>query len=115
MTTYRTPDINTARAMPMQPEKYPPNWAEISRRIRFERAGNRCEVCGAENYAPHPRTGSIVILTVAHLNHQPNDCRPENLRAMCQACHLSYDAAKHARSRKYGRDYDGDHQLKLFD
>jgi hypothetical protein len=25
---------------------YPPNWPEISRRIRFERAGGRCEGCG---------------------------------------------------------------------
>lgn len=32
--------------MPIRPEnrdKYPPDWAEISRRIRFERAGGQCE------------------------------------------------------------------------
>ena len=36
--------------MPIRPELralYPPDWPQISRRIRFERAGNRCEWCGA--------------------------------------------------------------------
>lgn len=36
-----------------------------------------------------------VVLTVAHLNHQPADCRPENLMAMCQRCHLRYDMTLH--------------------
>lgn len=35
-----------------------------------------------------------IVLTVAHLNHQPEDCRPENLRAWCQRCHNRYDAAQ---------------------
>jgi hypothetical protein len=35
--------------MPMQRDRYPINREEISRRIRFERAGNRCEWCGVEN------------------------------------------------------------------
>ncbi len=33
-----------------------------------------------------------VILTVAHLDHQPENCSPENLRAWCQRCHNVYDA-----------------------
>jgi hypothetical protein len=32
-----------------------------------------------------------VVLTVAHLNHDPADCRDENLRAGCQLHHLRYD------------------------
>ena len=28
---------------------YPDNWEEISKRIRFERAGNKCEQCGVPN------------------------------------------------------------------
>jgi len=39
-----------------------------------------------------------VALTVAHLNHDTTDNRPENLKAMCQRCHLRYDAKHHARS-----------------
>jgi 5-methylcytosine-specific restriction endonuclease McrA len=38
-----------------------------------------------------------IVLTVAHLNHLPEDCRPENLRAWCQRCHNRYDAATRAR------------------
>jgi hypothetical protein len=33
-----------------------------------------------------------VVLTVAHLDHQPPNCDPANLRALCQRCHNAYDA-----------------------
>lgn len=32
------------------------------------------------------------MLTTAHLNHKPEDCRPENLKAWCQLHHNAYDA-----------------------
>lgn len=91
--------------MPFDLSRYPGNWKEISQRIR-ERANNRCEWCGAENYQPHPVTGSKVILTVAHLGtpypdgkpgnkHDKLDVRPENLAALCQRCHLNYDRDEH--------------------
>lgn len=34
-----------------------------------------------------------IVLTVAHLDHQPENCADENLRAWCQRCHNKYDAA----------------------
>jgi len=116
--------------MPIRPEnraRYPKDWPAISHRIRFERAGNRCEECGVPNYelggrTPDglwhkarimgcdrslPKPGSYwwcdgpngaqmlrivkIVLTVAHLNHQPENCADENLRAMCQRCHNIYD------------------------
>lgn len=89
--------------MPFHKERYPDNWKEISRRIRFERAGNRCEKCGAENYQPHPVTGSKVILTVAHLDHDTANNTDGNLMALCQRCHLQYDAAHHAENAKATR------------
>lgn len=55
--------------------------------------------CLAEQRRPHPVTGSLVILTVAHLDHTPENCADENLRAMCQRCHLRYDAPHHAETR----------------
>jgi hypothetical protein len=55
--------------------------------------------CLAENGRPHPVTDSTVVLTVAHLNHTPEDCRDENLKAMCQRCHLAYDRSHHAETR----------------
>jgi hypothetical protein len=35
--------------MPIDYKKYPENWKEISRFIRFKRANNRCETCGVYN------------------------------------------------------------------
>ena len=90
--------------MPIRPEnrkRYPKNWPEISVRIRVVRAKNQCEQtingerCAALNGKPHPITGSIVVLTVAHLDHRPENCADENLKAMCQRCHLRYDAHHH--------------------
>ena len=93
--------------MPIRKEnkaKYPKCWEEISCRIRIERAQNRCEGCGAVNYEYHPVTGSRVVLTVAHLDHDPANCdgmdkgfpmlskEKSNLRAWCQKCHNTYDA-----------------------
>lgn len=40
-----------------------------------------------------------MVLTTAHLNHRPEDCAPENLRGMCQGCHLWYDRDHHAETR----------------
>ena len=96
--------------MPINYKLYPKDWHEISRRLRFERAGNCCEWCGAENYKPHPVTGSIVILTVAHLGiakadgtpgskDDLHDVREENLAALCQRCHLNFDRDDHLRRR----------------
>lgn len=89
--------------MPICYSDYPSNWKEISKYIRFTRAHNMCEECGAVNYEPHPITKSKVILTVAHLNHNPRDCVEDNLKALCQRCHLKHDLPEHIFNRKYGR------------
>jgi hypothetical protein len=122
--------------VPIRPEnrsRYPDDWRAISARIRFDRAGGRCEClgeCGSRHHADllalieaaleagadvygentdprcparhghvHPWTGAQVVLTTAHLDHVPEHCDDENLRAMCQSCHLNYDRAHHAASR----------------
>lgn len=94
--------------MPIRPERkalYPKNWKEIVKKIK-DRAGNRCEGspdypdCRAENGKPHPVTGSKVVLTTAHLNHDEADCRDENLRCWCQRCHLNYDKEHHSETRR---------------
>ena len=33
-----------------------------------------------------------VVLTVAHLDHTPENCARDNLAALCQRCHNRYDA-----------------------
>lgn len=78
--------------MPIRPEnkaRYPKDWKQISLRIR-ERADQKCEDCGVENYSI--RDGSKIVLTVAHLDHTPENCADGNLRAWCQRCHNRYDA-----------------------
>ena len=37
-----------------------------------------------------------VVLTVAHLDHTPENCADDNLRAWCQRCHNAYDAPMRA-------------------
>ena len=82
--------------MPIRPEnraRYPRDWKLRSRFVRFIRARGKCEWCGAEHGKPHPVTGSVVILTTAHIF----DDRPEasgllNLAALCQKCHNGHDA-----------------------
>lgn len=83
--------------MPIRPEnraRYPKDWKLRSRFVRFVRARNRCEWCGAQNDQPHPVTGSKVVLTCAHVyNHAPERAELLNLAALCQRCHNRHDAA----------------------
>jgi hypothetical protein len=98
--------------MPIRPEnrqRYPANWHTEVRPSILARAGQCCEGipaypdCRAANHQPHPVTGARVVLTVAHLNHQPEDNRASNLRALCQRCHNTYDAAHRRVTRQQTR------------
>ena len=42
-------------------------------------------------------------LTVSHKDHDPGNCDRANLQALCAPCHLRYDAAHHAATRKRNR------------
>ena len=75
---------------------YPKDWKLRSRFVRFYRAKNQCEWCGAENGKPNPATGSTVVLTVAHvfdMTHSNGSLL--NLAALCQRCHLNHDRQHH--------------------
>ena len=112
--------------MPIKPEnrgRYPQDWPQISAWIKVERAGGRCECMGecgrsaahldpedsrCRNRHGEPRWGGaasqcMVVLTTAHLDHQPENCDPDNLLAMCEGCHLHHDRHHHARSREARR------------
>jgi len=45
-----------------------------------------------------------IVLTVAHLDHTPENCEPGNLKALCQRCHLTYDAKHHAQNARASRN-----------
>jgi 5-methylcytosine-specific restriction endonuclease McrA len=104
--------------MPIKPEnkhRYPKDWKKIRARI-LERASHRCEQCWVPNYAYRNRStgewttnqmqvetwtcvdgdkATHIVLTIAHLDHTPENCADDNLRALCQRCHLAYDVEHH--------------------
>jgi len=128
--------------MPIKPEnksKYPPDWMTRIRPAILERAGHCCEGsetypdCRAMNGQHHPVTGSKVVLTVGHVNHDPEDnrflaARPDdgtpvwdhrdnNLVAWCQRCHLTHDAPHHAMNAgmtRMQKDMNHRNQIPLF-
>jgi len=90
--------------MPIKPEnkaRYPKNWMQIRASI-LERANHCCEFCGIPNYTIR-ENGSKVVLTIAHLDHTPENNDPSNLRALCQKCHNGYDAPHRAATRKQSK------------
>jgi hypothetical protein len=102
-----------APVSPVRPEnrdRYPADWKAISLAIK-ERAGWRCECAGECGRGTHDGrcpnlhgrpaygTGSKVVLTTAHLDHTPENCDGDNLKAMCNGCHLHYDKDHHAETR----------------
>jgi hypothetical protein len=111
--------------------KYPANWKQISEYIRFTRAQNKCEFCGVQNYtigwrsadgtlsaADSPtRNGEKlikVILTTAHLDHDTTNNDHNNLRALCQRCHLRHDLELHKANAARTRAGNNSSQQQLF-
>ena len=45
-----------------------------------------------------------VVCTMAHLNHNPEDNADENLRFLCQWCHLNHDKPHHHETRSLRKD-----------
>jgi len=87
---------------------------------QFQYAGSYAEAreaCDELNDSPDADVRQIVIvLTIAHLDHTPENNSPENLRALCQRCHLRYDAKHHAKNgRETRRQKRSKDQQDLFD
>lgn len=93
--------------MPIRPEnrtRYPRQWPQMVAAAR-RRSGDRCECdgkcgiphdggrCAARNGLPHPATGSVVVLTLAHEHGVPlEETSIERMFHACQRCHNRYDA-----------------------
>ncbi len=59
----------------------------------------------------HPTGNFIkVVLTIAHLDHNTQNNSDDNLKALCQKCHLNYDKDFHKTNRKNKKGI-----LNLFD
>ena len=84
-------------------------WRLIRARL-LQESGNRCEGtdrhpgCGRENRTTIPGKTSLVVLTVAHLDHDPRNNDRLNLRVLCQRCHLAYDKEHHMRNAMSTRE-----------
>jgi hypothetical protein len=121
--------------MPMNRSLYPDNWDEIATAIK-DAASWRCQDCdrccrrpgesldefctriiGVDEPAilrrleiqAHPQR---FTLTVAHLDHRPENCHPDNLRALCSGCHCRYDLSQMPRKKQLKQERAG--QLTLF-
>ena len=101
--------------------RYPDNWPAISLAIRQGRAGGRCEArwqgkrCRNVEGGRYPRSGRVIRLACHHIGiprpdgrhgdkQDKMDCRPENLIAVCYACHARLDADLHTAARKAKRE-----------
>lgn len=119
-------------AMPVDWKKYPANWKTEIRPSILKREGNRCKKCRLLNHSIvlsksriplvegctyrwakenlgfyHDFEGGravIVVLTIAHLDHDTGNNDPANLAALCQKCHLVLDAKQHAMNSRATRD-----------
>ena len=95
--------------MPIHPEnksRYPKDWKQIRARI-LERAVNCCEFCGVPNYSIRPN-GTKVVLTIAHLDHTPENCDQDNLRALkynCRSKEYRFEELPNNAVRKQPRKY----------
>ena len=103
-----------------------PDILKRSEQLLYGRMIPCCEFCGVENKAIGFRdhsgifchseeylnvqkrgfgfintTGFLkIVLTIAHLDHNVENNDYENLKALCQKCHLNWDKEHHKKSRK---------------
>ena len=77
--------------MPMNWELYPANWKAIANEVKT-RAGWRCQICHVACYGPGEAVETRkLVLTTAHLDHDPTNHWDARLCALCAPCHLRYD------------------------
>ena len=82
MNDYIPPTVTNLPDFIVYPtDDYPPEWGVIATTIK-QMAGWRCENCDHVHDVANGR-----VLTVHHLNMLKNDCRWQNLVALCQRCH----------------------------
>jgi 5-methylcytosine-specific restriction endonuclease McrA len=76
--------------MPMDRSRYPKNWTSIALAIKTQ-AHWQCQECGLD-CTPTPIADRSLkarkTLTVHHQDYNPGNNHPDNLIALCSACHL---------------------------
>jgi nitrate/TMAO reductase-like tetraheme cytochrome c subunit len=99
----------------MERDRYPDNWNQMSLKIRIA-ANHKCQMCGKECRRPSEKLSDFVLriygglkgdrweeardaidhpqkyrLTGAHLDQNPANNHPSNLKALCMCCHINHD------------------------
>jgi len=118
--------------MPMNRKLYPTNWDAIALEIK-ESNNWKCEQCGKQCKRSDESWGEFFsgwnmqsayytdaiehtqrfILTVAHLDHIPQNSDRSNLRALCAPCHLRYDVKQMGTKKRLKKEREG--QIPLFE
>ena len=128
--------------MPMERSRYPENWSSRAIKIKEEAAwccqdcGKPCRKPGEAVTAFEKRLDSRwlsdlvsfiselgqvevalyrpkrFLLTVAHLDQDPGNNEPANLKALCAPCHLRHDRRFQAFNRRTKLERQG--QLRLW-
>jgi 5-methylcytosine-specific restriction endonuclease McrA len=72
-------------------------------------------LCRLEHLFPELQTMKIpkIILTIAHLDHDPTNNNYNNLKALCQKCHNNYDMKNRIKNRIENREKETG-QITLF-
>jgi len=82
--------------------KSPAWWSELEEEVYDNQTGEWGYVPKVQRFT----------LAVAHLNHHPEDSRPENLKALCTPCHCRYDLKQMGLKKRLKLERKG--QLNLF-
>jgi hypothetical protein len=128
--------------MPMERSRYPKNWSLLAIAIKdaaswccehcgkpcrkpgeavsqFEKRLNSRWLCELVSFISELGQAEVslyrpkrFLLTVAHLDQDPGNSAPENLKALCAPCHLKYDRRFQAFNRRPKLERKG--QLKLW-
>lgn len=77
-------------------DRYSKYFKDFSREL-IKKVG-KCQLCGRTK-----------ILTVAHLDQNPENNLPDNLKVFCRSCHIQYDQQFHVFSMMSGKKTDNSH------
>lgn len=111
--------------MAFKSSEYHPDWRDVIRPAILKRAGFKCEGCGLRQRARGFRDSNgifhecdsfreqwekergrrifTIFLSIAHLDHNPDNNDYSNLRAYCQKCHNGHDKQHRRMSRMLQR------------
>lgn len=114
--------------MPWDRSLYPDNWDELALEIKNE-ANWTCQACSRPCRKPGEDLADLAkrlppvwlpyfqekprrfVLTVAHMDHRPENCDRKNLRAWCVPCHARYDLQQMGTKRALKAERAG--QLRI--